>query len=96
MKRKLKRNHPGLILRMELVEGRSLTISKIAELLKTSRANISNVLNGNASISPNMALRIEKVFGGSAIHFLSLQIAYDLQVAKENFSSQDLELVKYK
>lgn len=85
MERKLKRKHPGFILRMELVDGRNLTVSKIAELLNTSRANISNILNGNASISPNMALRVETVFGGSALHFLRLQSAYDLEVAKVDF-----------
>ena len=55
MERKMKKIHPGQILHMELVEGRNLTISKIAELLGTTRANFSNIINGHASISPNMA-----------------------------------------
>jgi len=48
----MKKIHPGQILHMELVEGRNLTISKIAELLGTTRANFSNIINGHASISP--------------------------------------------
>ena len=63
MERKMKKIHPGQILHMELVEGRNLTISKIAELLGTTRANFFFFFNGHASISPNMALRLEKVFG---------------------------------
>ena len=80
MERKMKKIHPGQILHMELVEGRNLTISKIAELLGTTRANFSNIINGHASISPNMALRLEQTFGGTASHFLNLQKAYDLSV----------------
>ena len=60
-------------------------MSKIAELLGTTRANFSNIINGHAAISPNIALRLEKVFGGSLNHFLNLQKSYDLAIAKEDF-----------
>jgi antitoxin HigA-1 len=95
MERKMKKIHPGQILHMELVEGRNLTISKIAELLGTTRANFSNIINGHASISPNMALRLEKVFGGSASHFLNLQRTYDLAKAKEDFLINTPNLKRY-
>jgi addiction module HigA family antidote len=85
MERKMKKIHPGQIIHMELVEGRDLTISKIAELLGTTRANLSKIINGHAAISPNMALRLEKVFGGTASHFLNSQRSYDLAKAKEDF-----------
>lgn len=85
MKIKMEKIHPGQILYMELIEGRNLTISKIAKLLGTTRANFSNIINGHAAISPNMALRLEKVFGGSVNHFLNLQKSYDLAIAKEDF-----------
>lgn len=80
---------------MELVDGRGLTVSKIAELLSTTRSNISNVLNGHAAISPNMALRIEAVFGGSAEHLLRMQTGYDFQKAKEDFLHNPPPLSKY-
>lgn len=85
MERKMRNIHPGKILRMELVEGRNLTISKIAILLGTTRSNFSNILNGHTSISPNMALRLEKVFGGTANHFIRLQSSYDLAKEREKF-----------
>lgn len=95
MERKMKKIHPGQILYMELVEGRSLTISRIAILLGTTRANFSNIINGHASISPNMALRLEKVFGGTASHFLNLQRTYDLAKAKEDFLKNTPDLKRY-
>lgn len=80
MKRKMKNIHPGSVLKMELVEGRKLTISNIAKLLGTTHANMSNIIKGKASITPNTALNIEKEFGGSAKHFLNLQSNYDLNL----------------
>jgi addiction module HigA family antidote len=95
MERNMKKIHPGQILYMELVEGRNLTITKIAELLGTTRANMSNIINGHAAISPNMALRLETVFGGTASHFLNLQSSYDLAKAKEEFSKNTLNLKRF-
>jgi addiction module HigA family antidote len=95
MERKMKKVHPGQILYMELVEGRQLTISKIAILLGTTRSNFSNIINGHVSISPNMALRIEKVFGGTASHLLNLQRTYDLDKAKEDFLKNTPDLKRY-
>jgi addiction module HigA family antidote len=95
MERKMNKIHPGQILYMELVEGRQLTISKIAILLGTTRSNLSNIINGHAAISPNMALRIEKVFGGTASHLLNLQRMYDLDKAKEEFLKNTPDLKKY-
>lgn len=93
----MKNIHPGQILYMELVEGRHLTISKISMLLGTTRANFSNIINGHTSISPNMALRLEKVFGGpgTASHFLNLQKSYDLAKAKEDFLKNTPDLKRY-
>ncbi|KAF2082014.1 HigA family addiction module antitoxin [Flavobacterium sharifuzzamanii] len=86
MEKVMRNIHPGEILRMELVEGRKLTVSKIAELLDTSRSNMSNIINGKTCITPNMALKLEKVFGGSAKHFLALQSTYNLYKAKEKLN----------
>ena len=95
MERRMKKVHPGQILYMELVEGRHLTISKIATLLGTTRSNFSNIINGHVAISPNMALRIEKVFGGTASHLLHLQRMYDLDKAKEEFLKNTPDLKRY-
>lgn len=86
MEKKMRNVHPGSILKMELVEGRKLSVSKIAELLDTTRSNMSNIINEHSSITPNMALRLEAVFGGSARHFLNLQSNYDLFKAEKDFN----------
>lgn len=70
--------HPGEILKMELVGHRNLTISKIAKLVDTSCSNMYDIINGNASITPHIAFKLENAFGGSAKHFLNLQLNYDL------------------
>lgn len=95
MEKKMKKIHPGQMLHLELVEGRKLTVSKIAILLGTTRSNFSNIINGQASITPNMALRIEKVFGGTASHLLHLQRTYDLDKAKEEFLQNTPDLKRY-
>ena len=93
---KLMRNiHPGFILKMELVEGRKLSVSKIAELLDTTRSNMSNIINGHASITPNMALKLEVFFGGSAKHFLNLQLNYDLKNAQQDFENNPPKIRRY-
>lgn len=84
MERKMKHVHPGETLKMELVEGRKLSLENIAELLDTPISNISTILNGEASITPAIALKLETVFGGSADFFLRLQNTYDLGIAKKS------------
>ncbi len=70
--------HPGQLIKSELVEANELTISEIAEMLQVSRQAVSNIINERADISPEMALRIATVFGGTANIWLHLQSKYDL------------------
>lgn len=86
MNRKMNLKHPGEILKMEIIEGRKLTVGKAAELLGITRVNLSRILNGKAGITPNMALRIEKVFGSSAKLWIRLQSAYDFDIAEKKFT----------
>ena len=55
--------HPGDFIRTEVIEELGLTITKAAGILGVRRATLSDLLNGSASLSPEMALRIEKAFG---------------------------------
>jgi addiction module HigA family antidote len=57
--------HPGEMLSIEIVEGRNLTIAKAADLLGVTRPTLSNILNGKAAITPNIALRVEGIYGES-------------------------------
>jgi addiction module HigA family antidote len=88
-------SHPGEILKMEIVEGRGLTIGKASELLAITRPTLSNIMNGKASITPNIALRIETVFGGSARFWVRLQASFDLNVAKKFFNQNPPKIKHY-
>ncbi|WP_341841455.1 HigA family addiction module antitoxin [Chitinophaga caseinilytica] len=78
MKRAMKPSHPGAILREDILKEMNLTITKAAEGLEVSRKTLSEIVNENAAITAEMALRLEKGFGVDAQFWLSLQAKYDL------------------
>jgi 23S rRNA pseudouridine1911/1915/1917 synthase len=71
--------HAGFVIREELIDFLGLTVTQIAGLLKMNRSHISNLLNGKIALTPNVALRISKVFGGRAEDIMRLQTDYDLE-----------------
>ena len=71
--------HPGEILKELVIESLGLTITDTAEHLGVSRKTLSKILNTNAAITPEMAVRLELVFSKpKADHWLRMQNAYDL------------------
>ncbi|MEC7822906.1 MAG: HigA family addiction module antitoxin [Pseudomonadota bacterium] len=75
--------HPGEILRELVVETLGLTVTDVAQHLNVSRKTVSKVLNAKGVITPEMAVRLELVFGNpSADHWLRLQSAHDLWLAR--------------
>ncbi|MCY3788843.1 MAG: HigA family addiction module antitoxin [Gemmatimonadetes bacterium] len=70
-------SHPGDFIRTEIIEELSLNVTKAAEILGVRRATLSDLLNGNAALSPEMALRIEKAFGVGMDMLLRMQAWYD-------------------
>jgi|ERR1035437_1107961 addiction module HigA family antidote len=85
--------HPGEFLKSELVAANGLTVSEVADMLQVSRQAVSNIINEKADISPEMALRIATVFGGTADIWLLLQSKYDLQMAVQKIKR--LKLTPY-
>ncbi len=76
--------HPGLSVRADCLEPLGLTVTKAAKALGVSRQSLNNLIHGQARISPEMAIRLDKAFGGGAEAWLRLQAAYDLaQLGKE-------------
>jgi addiction module HigA family antidote len=55
--------HPGQFVRMEVLDPLGLSVTEAARVLGVTRAALSALLNGRASLSPDMALRVEKAFG---------------------------------
>ena len=76
--------HPGHSIKDACLEPLGLTVTKGAEALKVSRSQLSKVINGNAAISPEMAIRLSKAFGSTPRAWLKMQWAYDLAQAEKN------------
>ena len=70
-------SHPGDFIRTEVIEGLELNVTRAAEILGVRRATLSSLLNGNAALSAEMALRIEKAFDISMDMLQRMQAWYD-------------------
>lgn len=75
--------HPGLSLRHDCLEPLGLSITEGARVLGVTRQALNNLVNEKAGISPEMAIRLDKAFGGTPEAWLALQTAYDLAQAKK-------------
>jgi addiction module HigA family antidote len=79
--------HPGEILAEMWLEPLGMSITEAAVKLNVSRKTLSEIVNGRAGISPEMALRLELAFGKSAESWLAHQDAYDLWQARQRGDS---------
>ncbi len=76
--------HPGLSVRHDCLDPLGLSIAEGAKALGVTRQAMNNLISGKAGISAEMAIRLEKAFGGGAETWLRMQAAYDLaQVEKQ-------------
>ncbi|MGE3622618.1 MAG: HigA family addiction module antitoxin [Bdellovibrionales bacterium] len=74
--------HPGELLKANLDELR-LNVTNAAKILDVTRPTLSKIINGKSAISPEMAIRLSKAFGGSPDIWLKMQVAYDLAQAQK-------------
>ncbi|MGR3177907.1 MAG: HigA family addiction module antitoxin [Candidatus Anammoxibacter sp.] len=70
--------HPGKIIKYDCMEPLNLNVTDAAGALGVSRTALSRVINGKASISPEMAIRVSKAFGSTPEHWLRMQLAYNM------------------
>ena len=84
--------HPGRIVRQDCIEPLGLTVTETARALGITRQALNNVVNGKAGISPEMAVRLSKAFGGSAEMWLRLQANYDLAQIQQD----QIEIKRYR
>ena len=73
--------HPGLSVRHDCLEPLDLSVTEAARKLGVSRKQLSELVNGRSGISPEMATRLDKLFGGGADTWFRMQAAYDLAQA---------------
>jgi len=86
--------HPGEIIREMCLEPIGLTVTDTAKALKVTRKTLSSILNGRAGISPEMALRLSKVFGRTPEGWMRLQLQYDLWKAEQSLDISDLQRIE--
>ena len=79
----MKPPHPGAFIREEILEPLGLPVARAAEVLGVRRATLSDLVNGKAALSPEMALRIEKAFGVSMDTLLKMQAWFDTCAMRE-------------
>lgn len=85
--------HPGEIIKEICIEPLGLTVTRAAEALGVTRKTFSMLINGKSGISPEMALRLSKVFGRTPEGWLRLQLQYDLWKTKQSIDIDCLERI---
>jgi addiction module HigA family antidote len=73
--------HPGRLVRQECLEPIGLSVTDAAKALGVSRNALSELTNERRGISPEMAIRLDKAFGGGADTWHAMQAAYDMAQA---------------
>lgn len=86
--------HPGLSVRHLCLEPLGLSVTEAAKRLGVSRKQLSDIVNCHAGISAEMAIRLDKAFGGEAEMWSRLQAAYDLAQAMKKADSILVERIK--
>ncbi len=75
--------HPGGIVRRQCLEPLGLSVTRAAKGLGVTRQALSDLVNGHAGVSTEMAVRLSKAFGSSPETWLGIQMAYDLWQVRE-------------
>lgn len=76
--------HPGGVIKRLYLEPWGMTITEAAKRLGVSRNTFSDLINGKKSISPEMAIRLSRVFGRTPESWMNMQTLYDLAHTSTN------------
>jgi len=86
--------HPGEIIREFCIEPLNLSVTEAANALGVTRKTLSALLNGRSGISPEMALRLSKVFGRTPEGWLRLQLQFDLWKTEQSVDIRRLKRIE--
>ena len=87
----MKPSHPGAFIDMEVLKPLGLTVKGAAEALGVGRQALSDLINGHSSLSPEMALRLEKAFNLNMDSMLRMQALYDSSQMREMAGDIDVK-----
>lgn len=82
---------PGEFIREEILKELGLSVSQAASALGVRRATLSDLVNGHATLSPEMALRIEKAFGVDMDMLLRMQAWHDAHLMRQRAAEIDVK-----
>jgi antitoxin HigA-1 len=86
--------HPGEIIRDICIEPLDLTVTDASKALGVTRKTLSSLLNARSGVSPEMALRLSKVFGRTPEGWMRLQLQYDLWRTKQSVDITHLKRIQ--
>lgn len=86
--------HPGEMLLEEFVKPLGIRQTELAERIGVSYPRLNEIIHGKRGVTPDTALRLEKVFGMSAQFWLNLQLVWDLYNAKHSPAAKDIARIK--
>lgn len=76
--------HPGLAVRLNCLEPFGLSVTEGAKILGISRTTLSRLINGQAGVSADMAIRLAKAFGATPDVWIRMQAGYDIAQARRH------------
>jgi addiction module HigA family antidote len=83
--------HPGEILREDVLSAIKLPLSRVASHLGVSRQTLYDILNGKRSVTADIAARLGRAFGNSALFWLNLQSQHDAWLAERKEAIQGIQ-----
>ena len=90
--RKIRPTHPGEMLREDFLPDYGLTVSSLAKALGVSRQTVNELLREHRAVSPEMALRLARLFGNSPEFWLNAQRAVDLWDAAKSIGKSVVQI----
>ena len=86
--RKVRPTHPGEMLREDFLPDYGLTVSSFAKAIGVSRQTVNELLRERRRVSPEMALRLSRLFGNTPEFWLNAQRAVDLWEASQSIKKE--------
>jgi len=88
--------HPGQSVKVACLEPNGLSVTEGAKVLGVTRQALNNLVNEKSGISPEMAIRLAKAFGGTARVWLTMQTDYELAQANQKADKIDVKPYQHK
>ena len=86
--------HPGEMLPEEFLKPLQITQAELAERIHVSYPRVNEIIHGKRGVTPDTALRLERLFGMEAQFWLNLQLAWDLYHAMRSKSAKDIDEIE--